>query len=168
MSLASFEGSSSLRNRPEEEVEESIFKMLEKAKDQTQDHDKLLRYLKSFENKNNKSNDNIDNNDKGKKIEDVLNNSKDEDLRSPLHVAISNRQFGIAELFMLKGADVNAKDEALWSPLHIACSLGDYGTVKLLISLGANSNAQNESGCSSLHYASSKNHLDVCTHSLIG
>ena len=61
----------------------------------------------------------------------------------------------IAELLLLKGADVNAKNNDSQTPLHFAAAKGETQLVKLLISKGAELNAKDSYGFTPLHNAAS-------------
>lgn len=64
---------------------------------------------------------------------------------TPLHAAIVNACFDIAELLIAKGADVNAKDEYGETPLYIAAH-SDKDIAELLIAKGADVNARTKRG----------------------
>lgn len=44
----------------------------------------------------------------------------------------------MAELLVLKGADVNASDDDWWTPLHVACYQDNADIVQLLLTVSAN------------------------------
>lgn len=44
----------------------------------------------------------------------------------------------MAELLVLKGADVNAADDDWWTPLHVACYQDNADIVQLLLTVSAN------------------------------
>jgi ankyrin repeat protein len=53
----------------------------------------------------------------------------------------------VAELLIVKGADVNAKEEFDgWTPLHFVAGKGHKETARLLITKGADVNAKDEGG----------------------
>jgi ankyrin repeat protein len=74
-------------------------------------------------------------------------NSKDDDLRTPLHQAA---EFGIPEvtkLLLNNGADVNVKDDLRGTPLLYAVRQnGNLGIIKLLLEHGADVNAETPYG----------------------
>ena len=71
-------------------------------------------------------------------------NAKDKGGGTPLHFAATKE---IAELLIVKGADVNAKDGFLMAaPLHHAAQTGLYEVSKLLITKGADVNMKNNPG----------------------
>eukprot|EP00644_Phytophthora_capsici_P000016 jgi/Phyca11/4920/fgenesh1_pm.PHYCAscaffold_4_\ len=78
---------------------------------------------------------------------------KDEDERTPLHLACALGQLEVAE-FLLEHAKaaVNVQDDAGWTPLMSAASAGHGEIVRLLLSKGADSNLPNENGQIPLHY----------------
>lgn len=43
----------------------------------------------------------------------------------------------MAELLVLKGADVNAADDDWWTPLHVACYQDNADIVQLLLTVSA-------------------------------
>jgi len=80
--------------------------------------------------------------------------SKDEDERTPLHLASSafgNNGLDAVNLLLNKGANVNSQDKKGWTALHYAASYQHIRTVKLLLRNSANVNLTNENGESVLH-----------------
>ena len=65
---------------------------------------------------------------------------------TPLHLAVSMGEAGIARLLMAKGARVNASDNDGHTPLHLAAGLGQVEAVALLLSSGADTGAADKDG----------------------
>jgi hypothetical protein len=59
--------------------------------------------------------------------------------------------FGVAQLLMERGADVNARDKNYETPLHLACYAPDPKLVQMLLDCGANVNAEDNRGRTPLH-----------------
>ncbi|KAJ3126839.1 hypothetical protein HK100_010053 [Physocladia obscura] len=92
-----------------------------------------------------------------------LINSVDEDLRTPLHWAVSGKHIPVAEFLLENGAAVNAQDDAGWSPLMIAASVGSAPLTDFLIQNAADPNLPNENKQTPLFYAASKGFPDICS-----
>ncbi|BAN35387.1 ankyrin [Sulfuricella denitrificans skB26] len=56
---------------------------------------------------------------------------------TPLHIAASNSNPGIAKLLVAKGANINARDNNGLTPLHIAAFTGKKELVEFFLSKGA-------------------------------
>jgi len=72
-----------------------------------------------------------------------------------------NVSISIAEMMIVKGANVNAKDINRKTPLHFAASEGNTKVVELLIVNGANVNAMNNGNFTPLSYAIQNRHDDI-------
>lgn len=68
-----------------------------------------------------------------------------------LHYAIMFGSQDLAELLILKGADINTKDNRKNTPLHKAALCGKFDVTKLLLANKADVNAVNLWGCTPLH-----------------
>jgi len=71
---------------------------------------------------------------------------------SPVHAALREQHFQVAELLVAKGADVNAMSREGRTPLMFAAYRGSTGMVRLLLDKGANVNAAAGQG-TALHWA---------------
>ncbi len=71
---------------------------------------------------------------------------KDNQGKTPLHIAIQANQRHCAQLLIDHGANVNAQSSRGWTPLHHATALGRMGLLPLLLSAGAQVNQQNRTG----------------------
>ena len=79
---------------------------------------------------------------------------KDEEERSPLHLAASafgNNGLDLVNLLLNKGANVNLQDKKGWTPLLYAASYQHIKTVRVLLRNNANVNLTNENGETALH-----------------
>lgn len=71
-----------------------------------------------------------------------LINARTELGSTPLHIAASSSNPGIAKLLIARGADVNAKDSNDTTPLHIAAYTGKKELVEFFLSKGADAYAK--------------------------
>ena len=93
----------------------------------------------------------------------VLVNKKDENGRTPLHIACNEANLEIVQLFIGYGANVHERDNEGWTPLHTVCNQVDFFNcrhekpiffrkgkaaecVKMLIKHGANLNETDNEG----------------------
>ena len=92
-----------------------------------------------------------------------VNNVKDPNGMTLLHLAIRYGHADIATLLINKGADVNAMDEHTYTktPLHWAAMKGHTAVAELLIARGADVNAHGTYGHTPMQYAAGRGHLDV-------
>ena len=60
---------------------------------------------------------------------------------TPLHVAAASGRWGVVEVLVAQGADVNATASNGVTPLHLAASLGHQKVAELLLANGADVNA---------------------------
>ena len=84
-----------------------------------------------------------------KSVDDFLK-SKDILGRSPLMVALANKQTEIYTAILKTGVDVNVADISGETPLHLATAWGLVDVVETLINLGANVNAEDKFGQTAL------------------
>jgi len=70
-----------------------------------------------------------------------------------LHWAARKGDRDVAELLILKGANVNAADKTGTTPLHWAARAGHKEVAELLILKGANVNTADQTGATPLHWA---------------
>ena len=76
---------------------------------------------------------------------------------APLHSACSISHYGLAELLLRHGADVNATQQGGFTPLHAAASQRQPALVMLLLQHGANPDAKTENGDTPISLAEKKN-----------
>lgn len=69
-------------------------------------------------------------------------NARDEQKRTPLHIAVCKGSLDMVRFLISKGADINAKDGKGWSPPAMASHYGRGDMVDLLMSLGAKSDKE--------------------------
>lgn len=86
----------------------------------------------------------------------------DEDLMTPLHVAVELQKMQHAQVLIEFGADVNAKSlELKVTPLHMAARIGHLRLADLLLASGADVNAKNKIYYTPLHVAIAKEDLEM-------
>jgi len=79
---------------------------------------------------------------------------------TPLHVAASRGQSGVAQLLIDHGADVQGpSDDGEWTPLVFASYRGHYEVAKVLIENGAGVTADDGNP---IHYSGQRKHKDIC------
>ena len=66
--------------------------------------------------------------------------SKDDNGRTPLYIAVMKDRYDVAKILIQMGADISLSDLKGWTPLHVACKNGHTGNVKLLVFHGADIN----------------------------
>jgi ankyrin repeat protein len=84
---------------------------------------------------------------------DVNAASKNTQLVTPLHSAVSRRQTLIAEALLAHGANVNARQQSGVTPLHQAAHNGQAEMVRLLLAHGADVQARMDDGQTPLSMA---------------
>ena len=89
--------------------------------------------------------------------------SRDQDDRTPLHLACRGKNHDIVAYFLEKGADVNALDKNMVAPLHSLAVRNLTETAELLISCGADVNILDYEKHTPLHYAAMNNMTDVAS-----
>jgi ankyrin repeat protein len=82
---------------------------------------------------------------------------------TPLHLACFFNQPGIAELLIVRGADVQARsrNSMLNAPLHAAAAGRSRESVRILLEHGADVNAKQEAGWTALHAASQNGDVEM-------
>lgn len=80
-------------------------------------------------------------------------NGRDEEGRTPLHMAALFQQTNVCEFLIERGADVNAPDKTKRTPLHSAAMGRTKAVTVLLIESGADVNAVDENGYTPLQLA---------------
>jgi len=99
--------------------------------------------------------------------------SRDKDGRTPLLIAMSNRQYGVAQVLVVHGADVDARDDLDDdTALHFAVKQGHLQTVNLLLEARASLEARVShgtmfAGSTPLHKAIWSGHLVVVDELLL-
>ena len=87
-------------------------------------------------------------------------NARDDDNRTPLHLAAFHGTPKLIEILIKNGANVNAQTKQLDTPLHEVAKAGDsdrdYASAKLLIDNGADVNLKNANDKTPLDYADYK------------
>jgi ankyrin repeat protein len=88
----------------------------------------------------------------------------DADRRTPLRLAVMNRQLPIVRALLSAKAEVNTADARGETPLMSAAQLGDARLITMLLSAGADANAVTlgaNSGITALHLAARNGHAEV-------
>ena len=85
-------------------------------------------------------------------------NVRDNDKKTPLHLAGYKRQHRCVSLLLDHGAEVDAHTRFQATPLHYASSIGCTASAKLLLEHGANINAQESWGQTPLAIAVKQGH----------
>ncbi|HWY45816.1 MAG TPA: ankyrin repeat domain-containing protein [Bryobacteraceae bacterium] len=82
---------------------------------------------------------------------------------TPLHLACFFNQPGIAELLIVRGADVQARSRNTMqnAPLHAAAAGRSRESVRILLEHGADVNAKQEAGWTALHAASQNGDVEM-------
>ena len=80
-------------------------------------------------------------------------NAKDDEERTPLHLAIINRHLELGMFLIEYGANVNAKDNYGKTPLHYAAKKGYTEIAEVLVQEGADLNAKDMDADTPLHLA---------------
>jgi len=88
-------------------------------------------------------------------------NTKNEDGRTPLHIASSYGYVDTARLLLQSNADPNTKDKDGDTPLHWSSIHGQVDIVRLLLQSKANSNTKDNYGETPLHIASKHGRVDT-------
>jgi len=101
----------------------------------------------------------------GKKPE--LVNIKNKEGWSPLHYASFHGHNEVAELLIVRGADINALDNFKCTPLHRAVLRGHMKIAKLLVESGADINKKSAFGETPLFYAVRSGHKKVAEYLIL-
>lgn len=88
-------------------------------------------------------------------------NARDNNGKTPLHLAVFYHCEEIVELLLKFGADIDAKDSNNEYVLHDASCVNNVTAIKLLLQKGANVNVQNNNGNTPLHECVSKGYIYV-------
>ena len=81
--------------------------------------------------------------------------------RNALHYASMYNHLEVANLLLLKAANVNCEDNTKMTPLYYASANGHFEMVELLLNFNANINWQNKDKVTPLHSAAHYGHLEV-------
>jgi ankyrin repeat protein len=93
-------------------------------------------------------------------------NTKDEQKRTPLHLAAENNYFKIVKNLINKKADVNVTDSKKETPLHYALRKNNLVIVKYLLQQNAVVNGKDNLGKTPLHKAVQNNCFETVQHLL--
>ncbi|KAL7638355.1 UNVERIFIED_CONTAM: hypothetical protein RMT77_010925 [Armadillidium vulgare] len=93
-------------------------------------------------------------------------NHKDENLMTPLHIAVWYGSLNIVEYLMSKNVNLNAKNIVGMTPLHIAAYKGYQTILLLLLNAGCDIDSTDSSGNTALQLACTAGH-DSCVKALI-
>lgn len=93
-----------------------------------------------------------------------INEMDDEDnMRTPLHKAVTSGSLTAVEYLLLNGAKVNVPDKNSQTVLHLATQLGNTGMVCLLLKRGADQSAKDVDGQDALKIAINTTNADIVT-----
>jgi len=87
-----------------------------------------------------------------KHLNKISVNERDENHRTPLHIAVSEGRRAIAKLLIEEGAVIDAVDTNNWTPLHHACSTQNLALIELLLYNDCNVKAVTSDFATCLHY----------------
>ena len=90
--------------------------------------------------------------------DDIITNTTDSDLYTPLHRACYNGHTEVVEYLLSNGAKIDAQTIDGWQPLHCACRWNKTNVADILLQNGALINAQTHGKQTPLHLASSNDH----------
>jgi ankyrin repeat protein len=90
-----------------------------------------------------------------------LVNAKDENGRTPLHLACRGVHVEVVKYLVDKGADVNAGDSSKTVPLHSLAVRNNTEAIRLLLAKGAVIDAKDYGGHTALHYAAMSDAADA-------
>ena len=85
----------------------------------------------------------------------------DEMKSTPLHLAVENNRFEIANELLKSGANINAQNQHGQTPLHLAAMSGNVELAQRLLSLNARKDVRDHWGQSALMYATKRGHPEV-------
>lgn len=110
------------------------------------------RQIDILENGTNKNiiSQNSSNNNENKPENDIIN-LKNNEGKTPLHIACQNNNKDIIRLLLKYGANIDEQDIDLNTPLHIACQNNQHDIVNILLENKANINAKNKESWTPLH-----------------
>jgi len=80
-------------------------------------------------------------------------NLKDEDGRTPIHIAAVSKELKVADILLQNGALINIQDSSGNTALHFAAFCEDSNMVRFLLEKGADPRIINDAGITPLHYA---------------
>ena len=94
-------------------------------------------------------------------------NARGDRNRTPLLMALGNKNVDIVRLLLEKGADVNALGDWDETPLHLASENGDLEIMSLLLDHGADVNARDSRNRTPLHMALGSANLGIVPQTLL-
>jgi cytohesin len=87
--------------------------------------------------------------------------ARNENGRTPLHIACRSDHSAIVEYLVARGAEVNARDDYQSTPLHFAAYRNLTETIQVLLEHEAEIDAQNHAQATPLHYAALADHAEA-------
>ncbi|GFW41345.1 ankyrin-3 [Trichonephila clavipes] len=88
-------------------------------------------------------------------------NKKDNDGRTPLHLAVETGCRELVKLLLRNKALVNSEDKNKMTALHSSAVCGHKHILEILIEAGGNIHAPDIDGCTPLHLAAGKGHIHI-------
>jgi len=87
--------------------------------------------------------------------------SRDEQGRTPLFLAVYHERLDLVKLFIARGADVNARTDVQFTPLMMASISGFRDIAAYLLDHGADPRLRDDEGFTALHWAATQHYPEI-------